>query len=31
VVYADVNGDKIPDFAINVIADHALAAGDFGL
>jgi Ca2+-binding RTX toxin-like protein len=29
VVYADVDGDKAPDFAINVIADHALTAADF--
>jgi len=29
VVYADVNGDKVSDFAINVTADHALTAGDF--
>jgi Ca2+-binding RTX toxin-like protein len=29
VVYADVNGDKAPDFAINVTANHALTAGDF--
>jgi len=31
VVYADANGDKAPDFAINVIADHALTAADFVL
>jgi Ca2+-binding RTX toxin-like protein len=31
VVYADVNGDKIQDFAINVTADHALTAADFVL
>jgi Ca2+-binding RTX toxin-like protein len=29
VVYVDVNGDKVSDFAINVTADHALTAGDF--
>ncbi len=29
VVYVDVNGDKTPDFAINVISDHALTAADF--
>jgi Ca2+-binding RTX toxin-like protein len=29
VVYADVNGDKVPDFAINVVSDHALSAADF--
>ncbi len=29
VVYADSNGDKAPDFAINVISDHALTAADF--
>ncbi|MGK9169028.1 hypothetical protein KXR53_22115 [Inquilinus limosus] len=29
VVYADVDGDKAPDFAINVISDHALTAADF--
>jgi len=27
----DVNGDKAPDFASNVTADHALTAGDFVL
>ncbi len=26
VVYVDANGDKAPDFAINVIADHPLPA-----
>jgi Ca2+-binding RTX toxin-like protein len=29
VVYVDVNGDKVSDFAINVTPDHALTAGDF--
>ncbi|MGO1076523.1 calcium-binding protein [Inquilinus sp. CA228] len=29
VVYVDVNGDKVSDFAINVTSDHALTAGDF--
>ncbi|MGF6232291.1 Ca2+-binding RTX toxin-like protein [Inquilinus ginsengisoli] len=29
VVYVDVNGDKVSDFAINVTADHALTASDF--
>ncbi len=29
VVYVDVNGDKTPDFAINVISDHALTGADF--
>ena len=31
VVYADVNGDTVADFAINVTADHALTASDFVL
>ncbi|MGL4968324.1 MAG: M10 family metallopeptidase C-terminal domain-containing protein [Inquilinus sp.] len=31
VVYADSNGDKTPDFAINVISDHTLTAADFML
>ena len=31
VVYVDVNGDKVSDFAINVTSDHALMAGDFVL
>jgi hypothetical protein len=31
VVYVDVNGDKAPDFAINVVSDHALTAADFVL
>jgi Ca2+-binding RTX toxin-like protein len=31
VVYVDVNGDKAPDFAINVLSDHALTAADFVL
>ncbi len=31
VVYVDVNGDKAPDFAINVISDHPLTAADFVL
>uniref|UniRef100_UPI0031E0FB9A calcium-binding protein n=1 Tax=Inquilinus sp. TaxID=1932117 RepID=UPI0031E0FB9A len=31
VVYADANGDKAPDFAINVISDHPLTAADFVL
>ncbi|MGO4129648.1 hypothetical protein AB4Z01_34990, partial [Inquilinus sp. YAF38] len=31
VVYVDVNGDKVSDFAINVTADHALTASDFVL
>ncbi|WP_395677993.1 hypothetical protein [Inquilinus sp.] len=31
VVYADVNGDKVPDFAINVVSDHPLTAADFVL
>ncbi|MBW8726403.1 MAG: calcium-binding protein [Inquilinus limosus] len=29
VVYADVDGDKVPDFAINVVSDHPLTASDF--
>jgi Ca2+-binding RTX toxin-like protein len=29
VVYADANGDRLPDFAINVVSDHALTAADF--
>jgi Ca2+-binding RTX toxin-like protein len=29
VVYADTNGDRVADFAINVISDHALSASDF--
>ncbi|MDR6289130.1 Ca2+-binding RTX toxin-like protein [Inquilinus ginsengisoli] len=29
VVYADTNGDRIADFAINVLSDHPLAAADF--
>ncbi len=29
VVYVDVNGDKVSDFAINVTSDHALTASDF--
>jgi len=31
VVYGDIAGDKQPDFAIAVIADHALRASDFVL
>ncbi|MGO4126825.1 hypothetical protein AB4Z01_20655 [Inquilinus sp. YAF38] len=31
VVYVDVNGDKVSDFAINVFSDHPLTAGDFVL
>jgi Ca2+-binding RTX toxin-like protein len=31
VVYVDATGDKQPDFAINVISDHALTASDFML
>ncbi len=31
VVYVDTNGDKVPDFAINVTSDHALTASDFVL
>jgi len=31
VVYVDATGDKQPDFAINVISDHALTASDFVL
>ncbi|MGF6232315.1 Ca2+-binding RTX toxin-like protein [Inquilinus ginsengisoli] len=31
VVYADVNGDKVSDFAINIVSDHPLTAGDFVL
>ncbi|MGO4126826.1 calcium-binding protein [Inquilinus sp. YAF38] len=31
VVYADVNGDKAPDFAVNVVSDHPLTATDFVL
>jgi Ca2+-binding RTX toxin-like protein len=31
VVYADTNGDRIADFAINVLSDHALTAADFVL
>ena len=31
VVYVDVNGDKVSDFAINVISDHPLTASDFVL
>jgi Ca2+-binding RTX toxin-like protein len=31
VVYVDVNGDKVPDFAINVTSDHPLTASDFVL
>jgi Ca2+-binding RTX toxin-like protein len=31
VVYVDVNGDKVSDFAINVTADHGLMASDFVL
>ena len=31
VVYVDVNGDKVSDFAINVISDHPLTATDFML
>ncbi len=31
MVYVDVNGDKVSDFAINVTSDHALTAGDFVL
>ncbi len=27
----DVNGDKAPDFAINVISDHVLTTADFVL
>ena len=29
VVYADTNGDRIADFAINVLSDHPLTAADF--
>ncbi len=29
MVYVDVNGDKVSDFAINVTSDHALTASDF--
>jgi Ca2+-binding RTX toxin-like protein len=31
VVYADADGDRTPDFAINVISDHPLTADDFVL
>jgi Ca2+-binding RTX toxin-like protein len=31
VVYGDIDGDRRPDFAISVIADHALRASDFML
>ncbi|MGF6232314.1 Ca2+-binding RTX toxin-like protein [Inquilinus ginsengisoli] len=31
VVYADINGDKVPDFAVNVVSDHPLTAADFVL
>ncbi|MGO4126824.1 hypothetical protein AB4Z01_20650 [Inquilinus sp. YAF38] len=31
VVYVDVNGDKVSDFAINVFSDHSLTDGDFVL
>ncbi|WP_052120677.1 beta strand repeat-containing protein [Inquilinus limosus] len=31
VVYVDANGDKAPDFAINVISNHPLTAADFVL
>ncbi|TSD89127.1 hypothetical protein FFK22_009130 [Mycobacterium sp. KBS0706] len=31
VVYVDVNGDKVSDFAINVTADHARTVSDFVL
>jgi Ca2+-binding RTX toxin-like protein len=31
VVYADTNGDRIADFAINVLSDHALTVSDFVL
>ncbi|WP_395682519.1 calcium-binding protein [Inquilinus sp.] len=31
MVYADIDGDEAPDFAINVVSDHALTAGDFVL
>jgi Ca2+-binding RTX toxin-like protein len=31
LVYADINGDKTADFAINVHSDHALTAADFVL
>jgi len=31
VVYADTNGDRIADLAINVLSDHALTASDFAL
>ncbi|OWJ68143.1 calcium-binding protein [Inquilinus limosus] len=31
VVYVDTNGDKAPDFAINVASDHPLTASDFVL
>ncbi len=30
-VYGDTTGDKIPDFAIVVLSDHALTASDFVL
>ncbi|MGL4962430.1 MAG: calcium-binding protein [Inquilinus sp.] len=31
VIYADADGDKVSDFAINVISDHPLTAADFVL
>jgi Ca2+-binding RTX toxin-like protein len=31
VVYVDATGDKLPDFAINVVSDHPLTASDFVL
>jgi hypothetical protein len=31
LVAADTNGDRQPDFAINVTSDHALTAADFVL
>ena len=31
VVYVDINGDKVSDFAINVTSDHPLTADDFVL
>ncbi|WP_395682009.1 calcium-binding protein [Inquilinus sp.] len=31
VVYVDADGDRAPDFAINVLSDHALSASDFVL
>jgi Ca2+-binding RTX toxin-like protein len=31
VAYVDVNGDKVSDFAVNIVSDHALTAADFVL